>query len=88
MSNVAPTHILYAVINRGRNRKSIWQPIGAAWPNHDGKGFSIRFDLLPMQGQDLVLREPLPPFEDVPASADASEDATSARPLADADMPF
>ncbi len=88
MAKEQPTLILYSVKNMGRNRKSIWQPIGAAWPHQDGKGFNISFDLMPMQGQDMVLREPLPPFEDAPANADASEQATASQPLADADMPF
>lgn len=64
MSKAAPTHLLYAVTDRGRNRKSIWQQIGAAWANQDGKGFSIRLDYVPLNGQDLVLREPLPPKDE------------------------
>ena len=74
MAKEQPTLILYAVKNMGRNRKSIWQPIGAAWPHQDGKGFNISLYLLPMQGQDLVLREPMPESQDVPQNERAADD--------------
>lgn len=32
-----------------------WTPIGAAWPNKDGLGFSLQCDAVPLQGR-LVLR--------------------------------
>jgi hypothetical protein len=33
-----PTHRLFVVSGEGKGN---WQPIGAAWPNRDGQGFSI-----------------------------------------------
>ncbi len=48
-----PTHRLYRVVGDGKS--AIWTPIGAAWPNKDGLGFSLQCDAIPLQGR-LVLR--------------------------------
>ena len=48
-----PTHRLYRVLGDGAD--SIWTPIGAAWPNKDGLGFSIICDAVPLHGR-IVLR--------------------------------
>jgi hypothetical protein len=48
-----PTHRLYRVIGEGES--ATWTPIGAAWPNKDGKGFSLTCDAVPLQGR-LILR--------------------------------
>ncbi len=48
-----PTHRLYRVLGEGE--AAIWTPIGAAWPNKDGKGFNLSCDAVPLQGR-LVLR--------------------------------
>jgi hypothetical protein len=48
-----PTHRLYRVFGEGSG--AIWTPIGAAWPNRDGKGFNLSCDALPLQGR-IVLR--------------------------------
>ncbi|HEY1928772.1 MAG TPA: hypothetical protein VGG92_14990 [Caulobacteraceae bacterium] len=48
-----PTHRLYRV--QGEGSSAIWTPIGAAWPNKDGLGFSLQCDAIPLQGR-LVLR--------------------------------
>lgn len=52
-----PTHRIYAV-RKGEGDKSFWTSIGAAWANADGKGFSIKLSLLPLDGSDIVMREP------------------------------
>ena len=52
-----PTHRIYAVV-KGKNDQSIWREIGAAWVNGDGKGFSLKLDYLPLNGAELVMREP------------------------------
>ena len=52
-----PTHRLYAVRKIG-NEKSSWTQIGAAWPNQDGRGFNIKLNLLPLDGSEIVMREP------------------------------
>lgn len=49
-----PTHRLYRVVGDGQN--SIWTPIGAAWPNKDGHGFSLTCEALPLSGR-IVMRE-------------------------------
>lgn len=48
-----PTHRLYRV--QGNGRDGIWTPIGAAWPNKDGLGFSISCDAMPLTGR-IVMR--------------------------------
>jgi hypothetical protein len=54
-----PTHRLYRV--NGDGKAAIWTPIGAAWPNKDGKGFNLNCDAVPLTGR-IVLRliEPRP----------------------------
>ena len=51
-----PTHRIYAVKKTGGD-KSLWMQIGAAWANQDGKGFSIKLDLIPINGSNIVMRE-------------------------------
>jgi len=48
-----PSHRLYRVMGNGP--EAIWTPIGAAWANKDGLGFSLSCDAVPLQGR-LVLR--------------------------------
>lgn len=60
-SNDKPTHRVYAVTRKdpkNRNEKGYWQPIGAAWAHGDGKGFTMKLELLPLTGADIVIREP------------------------------
>jgi hypothetical protein len=52
-----PTHHLYRV--QGDGAATIWTIIGAAWPNKDGKGFSINCEAIPLTGR-IVLRS-IPP---------------------------
>jgi hypothetical protein len=44
-----PTHTLYAV--QGKDEKSHWTRIGAAWAHRDGQGFSIKLDVVPLSGR-------------------------------------
>ena len=48
-----PTHRLYRVLGDGQDAS--WTPIGAAWPNKDGKGFNLTCDAVPLTVR-LVLR--------------------------------
>lgn len=41
-----PTHRLYRALGDGD--AASWTPVGAAWPNKDGKGFSIACDAVPL----------------------------------------
>ena len=49
-----PTHRIYRVSGEGKS--AYWPPIGAAWPNRDGNGFSISYDAMPLTGR-IVMRE-------------------------------
>lgn len=59
-----PTQRLYCVTGQGKAAK--WIDIGAAWPNKDGKGFSIALHAVPLTSR-IVMRE----IEDKPASAES-----------------
>lgn len=48
-----PTHRLYRVVGDGES--AVWTPIGAAWPNKDGKGFNLSIEAMPITGR-VVLR--------------------------------
>ena len=52
-----PTHRVYAV-KKISDDKSRWTEIGAAWAHQDGKGFSVKLDYLPLNGAEIVIREP------------------------------
>lgn len=49
-----PTHRIYLVTGTGKS--AFWTPIGAAWPNRDGAGYSIACDAIPIQGR-IVMRK-------------------------------
>jgi hypothetical protein len=49
-----PTHIIWQVI--GEEDKSHWTRFGAAWPNRDGKGLTLKFNAYPTTGR-IMLRE-------------------------------
>jgi hypothetical protein len=38
--------------------KSFWREIGAVWQHEDGKGFNLKLDMLPLNGAEIVIREP------------------------------
>jgi hypothetical protein len=48
----APAFILYRV--EGDGQEANWTKIGAAWPNRDGKGFSIKCEAVPLQGRIIM----------------------------------
>lgn len=57
-----PAFLLYSVTGEGKNAR--WTKIGAAWPNRDGKGFSINCGAMPLHGR-MVMRtfEPRAEYE-------------------------
>ncbi len=59
-----PTHRVFAV--RSNEDKSRWTEIGALWPHKDGKGFSLKLDLIPIDGSDLSIRLNEPKQDDSP----------------------
>ena len=62
-SSKRPTHRIYAV-RKTNGDKAYWTQIGVAWANQDGKGFNMKLYLLPLDGSDIVMREPKPEAED------------------------
>jgi hypothetical protein len=50
-----PTHHLWAV-RKTQDGKGFWSRVGAAWQHADEDGMTLKFELLPVAGQDLVLR--------------------------------
>ena len=63
-----PTHRVYAVTKAEGADKGYWTTIGAAWPHQDGKGFNVKLDYLPLNGAEIVIREPR--VEQAPAGAE------------------
>jgi hypothetical protein len=62
MSNTTsnrPTHRIYAV-TKGRDDKTFWNSIGAAWAHKDGDGFNLRFDQFPVGDGEIVIRKAKP----------------------------
>ena len=51
-----PAYRIYSVSNGGE--KAVWAEIGAAWKHKDGKGLTLQFKALPLEGAQTVLREP------------------------------
>lgn len=52
-----PTHRVFAVTEpREEGGKAFWADIGAAWAHGDDRGFNVVLNLLPMQGQSIVIR--------------------------------
>ncbi len=51
---ISPTHRIYCVIGEGKIAR--WIEIGSAWPNKDGKGFSISTHAASLTGR-TVMRE-------------------------------
>ena len=50
-----PTHRIFSV-TRPTDGDAKWTEIGAAWPHKDGQGFNLKFDAMPANGADVVLR--------------------------------
>ena len=53
-----PSHYVYAVRKGSQGGKAFWTRIGAAWANRDGEGFSVKLDLVPINGSEIVIRTP------------------------------
>lgn len=49
-----PTHRLYQVTGNGDD--AFWREIGAAWPNKDGRGFNISYNVVPLSGRVVMRR--------------------------------
>lgn len=49
----SPAFVLYRVEGDGKDAR--WTKIGAAWPNKDGRGFSLKCEAVPLHGR-IVMR--------------------------------
>jgi hypothetical protein len=49
-----PSH--RALVNLGDEKQKIWREIGAMWPHKDGSGFTLKLDLIPTDGREIVIR--------------------------------
>ena len=52
-----PVLIAYTVTDRPAGQKSIWRPIGCAFPHERGAGLTVLLDAPPLDGR-IVLVEP------------------------------
>lgn len=52
-----PSHNAYHVreLQGRKDKKAIWTRIGCAWPHHDGQGFNIQVEVVPLDGK-ITLR--------------------------------
>lgn len=55
--STTPSHYVYYTVKG--NEGDEWKIVGAAWPNKDGKGFSLKIQD-GMVSMKLVMREPKP----------------------------
>lgn len=52
-----PTQRVYAVIKKTGETKGTWVEIGAVWPHKDGKGSSVKLNLIPLSdATEIVIR--------------------------------
>ena len=50
-----PSYALFSV--RGDGEDAQWSRIGAAWDHKDGDGFSIKLEMVPLNGRIVMRRE-------------------------------
>lgn len=77
---------LDALTVRESNGKSYFTKVGAAFPNKDGKGFTVLLDAVPasVDGQyKIMLREPLPKDDNRSGARDRADAQSRARPQYD-----
>lgn len=51
-----PTHRAYMVKPQANSDKGRWIEIGAAWLHKDGKGFRVKLDACPSNGEPIEIR--------------------------------
>ena len=51
-----PTHRAYVVKEQANSDKGRWVEIGAGWLHQDGKGFRIKLDACPTNGEPIECR--------------------------------
>jgi hypothetical protein len=68
MSSNTPTFYVYAVKDRGKDKKPIWTRLGAAWSQEKGGGINIELEALPLAFDGKLVLMP-------PKAADAESTA-------------
>jgi hypothetical protein len=58
MTNRQPTHTVFTIDKR--SEKGFWTTVGAVWAHQDGKGLTVRLNLVPVGGHDIVIRKSKP----------------------------
>lgn len=62
-----PTHRAYTaktISHQGDQPRSLWTPIGAAWPLKSGNGFKLKLDATPINGEIILLDRTQEPSDD------------------------
>ncbi len=67
MTTQQPAFTAFAVSKRGEGQDDWWNPIGAAFPHQDGKGYNIVLQAMPLNGK-IVLRPPKEEADELPAN--------------------
>lgn len=52
----------------GKDKKSFWTRVGAAWDHKDGKGLTLQLEMVPINGR-IILRAPQADQEDTEGRA-------------------
>ena len=68
-----PTHRAYVVKDQGEDKQARWVEIGAAWLHKDGKGFRVKLDACPTNGEAIECR--LIDWKAIDANRDTSSEA-------------
>ena len=53
--NKKPPHLVHYVIDRGDDKKAIWNRIGAAWEHDDKEGMTLDLDFLPVKDTGRIV---------------------------------
>lgn len=80
---------LDALTVRESNGKSYFSKIGAAFPNKDGKGWTVLLDAVPASNEGqykIMLREPLP--KDGQRGGNSNQRSAAPADDMDSDVPF
>ena len=67
-----PAFTAFAVSKRGEGQDDWWNPIGAAFPHQDGKGYNSVLQAMPLNGK-IVLRPPKEEADETPANPNRRE---------------
>jgi len=54
--NSKPTHRVFHIrkFEKDGEKKNFWTGIGVAWPHKDGKGFNLKLECFPVDGEITI----------------------------------